>query len=155
MRLQERLHRRHVPYLPWLLKWWNLVLFGFDVDLGARIGPGFVARHPNGIVVGSGVVVGARCRIMQQVTLGETLTRDGRAGGYPTLGDDVLIGAGAKVLGPISIGDGAVIGAGSVVTKDVPPGYVVAGVPARVLSMARDTAARDSGIREPLGGQEQ
>jgi serine O-acetyltransferase len=133
MRLQLALYRRGVPYAPWLLRFINVVMFGMDVCLGAAVGPGLVVPHPNGVVIGSGATVGARCRILQQVTLGETLTTDGRSGGYPTIGDDVVIGTGAKVLGPIKIGSGCIIGAGAIVTKDMPENCVVAGVPARVL----------------------
>lgn len=91
--------------------------------------------HPNGIVIAPGAVVGANCIIFQQVTLG---TSDG---GYPTLGDEVYVGAGAKILGPVLIGDGARIGANAVVVRDVPAGCTAIGVPARVIANARSVTA--------------
>jgi serine O-acetyltransferase len=92
------------------------------------IGPGLVLVHADGTYL-SAERIGANCVILQQVSLG--LMNPGEKG--PTLGDDVFVGAGAKVLGPISIGDGAKIGANAVVIKDVPAGAAAVGVPARIL----------------------
>lgn len=96
----------------------------------ATIGPGLIALHGFATRVGA-MSMGADCQVSQQVTVGH----DDR-GGCPTIGDRVRIGANAVVLGPITIGDDAVIGAGAVVVKDVAPGTVVGGVPARVLNAA-------------------
>lgn len=84
--------------------------------------------HPYGIVVHAWARIGDRVTIYQNVTLGETNTRPG----VPTLGDDVLVGAGAVLLGPITVGDGAVVGANAVVTDDVPAGGLAVGNPARI-----------------------
>jgi serine O-acetyltransferase len=81
--------------------------------------------HPNGIVVHSRAQIGRGVTIMHQVTLGERSPAG--KGGIPTIGDDVFIGAGAKILGDVSVGHGAVIGANAVVTRDVPPGCTVVG----------------------------
>jgi serine O-acetyltransferase len=94
--------------------------------------------HSTGVVIGPDVVVGSRARIYQGVTLGEPVHLGGGHWSAPRVGDDVVIGAHVVVLGAVTIGDGAVIGANSVVTTDVAPGTVVAGVPARVV---RDTSA--------------
>ncbi len=108
---------------------------------GASIGPGLNLPHPNGIVVGAGVRIGARCRIYQQVTLG---ARSGeRANGeYPTLGDDVVIYPGAKLIGAVTVGNGAVVGANAVVTKDVPAFHTAYGIPAVMVPIATDKPVR-------------
>jgi serine O-acetyltransferase len=104
------------------------LLTGISVPARARIGKGFYIGHFGTIIVHPDTVAGERLSIGQGVTVG---TR-GRGGeGVPLLGDDVFIGAGAKVLGPVRVGDGAAVGANAVVVHDVPPGAVVVGVPAR------------------------
>ena len=103
-------------------------LFGVDINPVARIGHGIMLDHATGFVVGETAVVGNNCSILQGVTLGGTgKSNEDR---HPKIGDRVLIGAGANVLGNIQIGDGAKIAAGSVVLKPVPENCTVAGVPA-------------------------
>lgn len=101
------------------------VITASDIDLRANIGQGIRLPHPNGVVIHSDSVIGDHCMIMQQVTIGQLSVP-----GVPKIGSNVYIGAGAKVLGPITIGDGAVIGANAVVLCDVPSGYTAVGVPA-------------------------
>jgi serine O-acetyltransferase len=99
---------------------------GCVIGRGAEFGPSFVLLHSHGITINGRVRGGARVRLQHEVTLGD----DGR-GGVPTLGDDVLVGAGAKVLGAIRVGSGARVGANAVVVHDVAPDTTVVGIPAR------------------------
>jgi serine O-acetyltransferase len=115
-------------------RFWSIVT-GADIPVNACIGGGLMLPHPNGVVIAPAARVGANCIIFQQVTLG---TIDG---GYPEIDDLVLIGAGAKVLGPVTIGKGAKIGANSVVISDVPAGCTAIGIPARVIAPTAEKSA--------------
>jgi serine O-acetyltransferase len=108
------------------------VRYGISIHPQTRLGAGLYIGHFGGIHVNHAAVIGNNCNIQQDVTLGKA-NRGARAGA-PVIGDNVFIGAGAKIIGRILVGDGAAIGANAVVTKDVPPGMAVAGVPARVVS---------------------
>ncbi len=105
------------------------VLTQAELPLTCRIDGGLKLPHPNGVVIHPRTIIGPNCIIFQQVTLGTS----GNGPGAPVVGGGVDIGAGAKVLGPVTIGDHAMIGANAVVTQDVPKGAIVAGVPARVI----------------------
>lgn len=105
-------------------RFWETIT-GADIPINTQIGGGLMLPHPNGIVVHPAVVIGPNCLIFQQVTLG--WSRDG----VPRLDGHVDVGAGAKVIGPITIGRNVEIGANAVVTKDVPPNCVAVGIPAR------------------------
>lgn len=107
--------------------------YGIDWVSGARCGPGLIIRHPYGIVVGHGARLGSNVNILQGATIGERIDRAGTMG-YPTLEDGVTVGAGAAVLGAVTIGTLARIGANSVVLKDVPPSGTVVGVPGRIVT---------------------
>jgi serine O-acetyltransferase len=105
-------------------------LTGIEIHPAARLGPGLFIDHGMGVVIGETAEVGANVTLLQGVTLGGTrLEREKR---HPTLGDHVVVGAGATVLGAITVGDHSRIGAGSVVVRDVPPNAVVVGVPGKV-----------------------
>lgn len=104
-------------------------LFAVDIHPAATLGCGLMFDHATGIVIGETAVIGHNCSILHGVTLGGTGKDDEDR--HPKIGDNVLIGAGAKVLGNIKVGDGAMVAAGSVVLKDVSPKCVVAGVPAK------------------------
>jgi serine O-acetyltransferase len=105
-------------------------LTGIEIHPAARLGPGLFIDHGMGVVIGETAEVGKNVTIYQGVSLaGTSLKREKR---HPTLGDNVVVGAGAKVIGAIYIGDNSRIGAGSVVVRDVPPNSVVVGVPGRV-----------------------
>lgn len=103
---------------------------GISLPVHAQIGRGFYIGHFGGIIVHPDTVMGARCSISQGVTIG---VLGGVRTGVPRFGDDVYIGAGAKILGPVTVGDGAVIGANAVVLEDVPAGATAVGVPARII----------------------
>jgi len=103
-------------------------LSGTDIALGATIGERLLLPHPNGVIFHEKTVIGDDCMIMQQVTLGQLGEESA-----PTIGSNVYIGAGAKVLGPVTIGDGAAIGANAVVLTDVPAGATAVGVPAKIV----------------------
>jgi len=105
-------------------RFWS-VITGADIPLNSRLGGGLLCMHPNGIVIHPDVEIGINCTIFQQVTIG---TRNGR--GLPVIGNYVLIGAGAKVLGSVRIGNYAAIGANSVVMIDVPDNHIAVGIPA-------------------------
>ncbi len=110
---------------------------GASINTAAEIGPGLRIPHPHGVVIGQGVRIGRRAYILQGVTLGGEGGKrrpDGQSG--PRLGDDVLIGAGAKLLGPIRVGSRVRIGANAVVNTDLPDDSTAVGVPARVVKLA-------------------
>lgn len=106
-------------------------LTGIQLPIGTKIGKGLVFVHFSNIVVGGDVIIGDNCTIFQGVTIGSVR---GKGGGRPTLGNNVVVFPGAKVIGNIKCGNYTVIGANAVVTKNVPDGAVVAGIPAKVIS---------------------
>lgn len=107
--------------------------YGCFLQVGARIGPGLKLPHPQGVVIGAGARIGRNCVLYHQVTLGGARRGDFAADRYPVIGHDVVVFAGAKLLGAVEVGDGACIGANAVVLKDVPAGRTAVGVPARLL----------------------
>lgn len=104
---------------------------GIEIHPGAQIGKGLFIDHGSGVIVGETAVIGDNCTLYQGVTLGGTGKDSGKR--HPTLGNNVMVGSGAKILGPFTIGDNSKIGAGSVVLKEVPPNSTVVGVPGRVV----------------------
>ncbi len=104
---------------------------GIEIHPGARIGKGLFIDHGNGVIIGETAIVGDNVTLYQGVTLGGTGKEHGKR--HPTVGDNVMISAGAKVLGSFTIGENSKIGAGSVVLSEVPPGSTVVGVPGRVV----------------------
>ncbi|MCM1065461.1 MAG: serine O-acetyltransferase [Eubacterium sp.] len=104
---------------------------GIEIHPGARIGKGFFIDHGNGVIIGETTIIGDNVTLYQGVTLGGTGKEHGKR--HPTLGSNIMIGAGAKVLGSCTIGDNCKIGAGSVVLSDVPSNSTVVGVPGRVV----------------------
>jgi serine O-acetyltransferase len=106
-------------------------LTGIEIHPGAKIGRRFFIDHGMGVVIGETAEIGDDVTIYHQVTLGGTSTKKGKR--HPTIGNNVVIGAGAKILGPVKIGDNCKIGANSVVIKDVPPNSTVVGIPGKVV----------------------
>ncbi len=115
-------------------------LTGIEIHPAARIGRRFFIDHGMGVVIGETAEIGDDCTLYHGVTLGGTTWEKGKR--HPTLGRDVIVGAGAKVLGPIRVGDGARIGSNAVVVKDVPPGATVVGVPGRVVRRREEDEQR-------------
>ena len=120
--------------LRWLARFVSHIgrwLTGIEIHPGARIGQRFFIDHGMGVVIGETAEIGDDCTLYHGVTLGGTSWNKGKR--HPTLGNGVVIGAGAKILGPITIGDGARVGSNAVVVKSVPPGTTAIGIPARII----------------------
>jgi len=120
-------------------------LTGIEIHPGARIGRRFFIDHGMGVVIGETAEIGDDCTLYHGVTLGGTTWNKGKR--HPTLERGVVIGAGAKVLGPIVIGEGAKIGSNAVVVKDVPPGATAMGIPARILQSDRDRTREEKAAK--------
>lgn len=114
---------------------------GIEIHPGAQIGKGFFIDHGNGVIIGETTIIGDNVTLYQGVTLGGTGKEQGKR--HPTLGNNIMVGAGAKVLGSCTIGDNCKIGAGSVVLSDVPPGSTVVGVPGRVVKRIKQNLPQE------------
>ena len=117
------------------------MLTGIEIHPGATIGRGLVIDHGSGVVIGETAEIGDNCTLYQGVTLGGTGKDEGKR--HPTLGNNVLVGAGAKVLGPMTIGDNSKIAAGAVVLDELPPHSTAVGIPAKVVRVAGRRVADD------------
>ena len=133
-RFAHRLYKWNVPLFPRIISYITRIITGIEIHPGAKIGRRFFIDHGEGVVIGETTVVGDDVLIYQQVTLGGTGKESGKR--HPTLGNNVIVGAGAKVLGNITISDNVRIGAGSVVIEDVPCDSTVVGIPGRVVHRA-------------------
>lgn len=131
-RLAHTLHNWKVPVFPRLVSHLSRFLTGIEIHPGAKIGEGFFIDHGMGVVIGETAEIGDNVMLYQGVTLGGTSTQKTKR--HPTLGDNVVVGAGAHVIGAITIGDNVRIGSGSVVVKPVPANSTVVGVPGRVVA---------------------
>ena len=130
-RLAHKMYlRRHYFLARWISQR-GVRKTGIEIHPGARIGRGFFIDHGNGVIIGETTVIGDNVTLYQGVTLGGTGKEQGKR--HPTIGNNVMISAGAKVLGSFTIGDNSKIGAGSVVLEEVPPGSTVVGVPGHVV----------------------
>ena len=114
---------------------------GIEIHPGAQIGKGFFIDHGSGVIIGETAIIGDNVTLYQGVTLGGTGKEQGKR--HPTLGNNIMIGAGAKVLGSCTIGDKCKIGAGSVVLEDVPAGCTVVGVPGRIVKRVNPDRPQD------------
>jgi serine O-acetyltransferase len=147
-RLSHRLWQLGFKWLARLVSHFGRWLTGIEIHPGATIGRRFFIDHGMGVVIGETSVIGDECTLYHGVTLGGTSWDKGKR--HPTLGNGVVIGAGAKVLGPIVLGEGARVGSNAVVVKDVPAGATAVGIPARILDeefkVVREEAAERMGF---------
>jgi len=132
-RIAHFLWKLKIPFFPRFISQLSRFLTGIEIHPGADIGKGFFIDHGMGVVIGETAIVGNNVTLFQGVTLGGTGKEKGKR--HPTLGSNIVVGSGAKVLGNITIGDYSYIGANSVVLKDVPPHSTVVGVPGRVVKI--------------------
>ena len=126
-RASHALHQAGVPLLPRAIAYVSRSMTGVEIHPAAVVGSGFFIDHGSGVVIGETAVIGDCVTLYQGVTLGGTGFQRGKR--HPTLGDNVTVGSGAKLLGPIAVGESAKIGANTVVVEDVPPGATVVGNP--------------------------
>ena len=130
-RIAHKLAYWGIPFIPRYISYLTRIITGIEIHPKARIGRRFFIDHGEGVVIGETTIIGDDVLIYQQVTLGGTGNEHGKR--HPTIGNNVIIGAGAKILGNITIGDNTRVGAGSVVVDDVPEHCTVVGVPGRVV----------------------
>lgn len=151
-RVAHRLYNARVPLLPRVISQFSRLLTGIEIHPGAKIGRRFFIDHGMGVVIGETAEIGNDCLIYQGVTLGGTGNERGKR--HPTLGDCVVVGAGAKVLGSIRIGNNVKIGAGSVVVHSVPDHSTVVGIPGRVVRTKVEAGVLEHGTLPDPEGQE-
>jgi serine O-acetyltransferase len=152
-RLKQKLRRAHVPALPIMCDVLSRALFGVSIGNAVEIGPGLMVTHGH-VVIDGRTRIGKHCQINPWVTIGLSNSRRyGFSADGPEIGDEVHIGTGAKILGPVRVGDHARIGANAVVVHDVPANVTVVGAPARVAgaaatapSASKDSAAPDEDL---------
>ena len=133
-RIAHFFHRHHMPFIARCVSQWNRFWTGVEIHPGAKIGRRLVIDHGMGIVIGETAEIGDDCLIYHGVTLGGTGKDQGKR--HPTIGNNVLISTGAKVLGPFKVGDGARIAANAVVLSEVPEDATAVGIPAQIVRIA-------------------
>ncbi|MBR8835740.1 MAG: serine O-acetyltransferase [Stigonema ocellatum SAG 48.90 = DSM 106950] len=138
-RVAHWLYQMGIPFVPRFISHISRFLTGIEIHPGAQIGKGVFIDHGMGVVIGETAIVGDSALIYQGVTLGGTGKQTGKR--HPTLGNNVVVGAGAKVLGNIQIGDHVRVGAGSVVLRDVPSHTTVVGIPGRLIRQQENLTA--------------
>jgi serine O-acetyltransferase len=148
-RLSHTLWNWHWPFFPRFVSHLGRFFTGIEIHPGAKIGEGFFIDHGMGVVIGETSEIGNNVAIYQGVTLGGTsLLKKKR---HPTLGDNVVVGSGAKLIGAITIGNDVKIGAGSVVVTSVPPHTTVVGVPGRVVEVRNPDTETVEKLPDPVG----
>ena len=150
-RIAHKLAYWKVPFIPRYISYLTRIITGIEIHPKAQIGERFFIDHGEGVVIGETTIIGNDVLIYQQVTLGGTGSEHGKR--HPTIGNNVIIGAGAKVLGNITIGNNVRIGAGSVVIDNVPDNCTVVGVPGRVVQqkvMGNDGVLMHNRIPDPV-----
>ncbi len=148
-RVAHTLFRWHIPFLPRFISHISRFLTGIEIHPGAKIGEGFFIDHGMGVVIGETSVIGDNVTIYQGVTLGGTSHL--RAKRHPTLGDNVVVGVGAQLIGNITIGENSKVGAGSVVVSSVPANATVVGVPGRVVAVRNPDTDTVERLPDPVG----
>jgi serine O-acetyltransferase len=141
-RVAHWLWKKRVPFIPRALSQFARFITGIEIHPGATIGSGMFIDHGMGVVIGETAEVGDNVTLFQGVTLGGTGKQRGKR--HPTLGNHVVVGTGAKVLGPIKIGNYVKIGANAVVLQDVPDHSTVVGIPGRIVRIKDDRVAEDA-----------
>lgn len=131
-RIAHHFYLKKWVLIPRLLNTFSRCITGIDIHPGAKLGPGLFIDHGMGLVIGETAELGSNVTLYQGVTLGGTGKEKGKR--HPTIGNNVVISSGAKVLGSFKVGDNSKIGSGSVVLKEVPPNSVVVGIPGRVVT---------------------
>ncbi|MDQ3096051.1 MAG: serine O-acetyltransferase [Actinomycetota bacterium] len=144
--VSSRLRARELHTLARVVSHLGRFITGIEIHPGATIGQRLFIDHGMGVVIGETAIVGDDVTLYQGVTLGGTGKQKGRR--HPTIGNNVVIGAGAKVLGDVTVGDGARVGGGAVVVKDVPPDTTAVGVPARSVSFDRSAGGADRALEQ-------
>lgn len=145
-RIAHHFYNKGWVVLPRMLNTFSRFLTGIDIHPGAKLGPGLFIDHGMGLVIGETAELGSNVTLYQGVTLGGTGKEKGKR--HPTIGNNVVISSGAKVLGSFTVGDNSKIGSGSVVLKEVPPNSVVVGIPGRIV--AKDGVRVSSATGEDL-----
>ncbi|MBR5527707.1 MAG: serine O-acetyltransferase [Clostridia bacterium] len=140
-RIAHFFYKHNMKFIARLISQNARFLTGVEIHPGATIGRGLLIDHGAGVVIGETAVVGDNCTIYQGVTLGGTGKDTGKR--HPTIGNNVLIGSGAKVLGPFTVGNNVKIAAGAVVLNEIPDDCTAVGVPARIISRNKTAPARD------------
>jgi len=141
-RLGHWLLKHRIPFIPRAMSQFARFLTGIEIHPGAKIGSGLFIDHGMGVVIGETSEIGDHVTLFQGVTLGGTGKQRGKR--HPTIGNHVVVGAGAKVLGPITVGDYVKIGANSVVLQDVPDHSTVVGIPGRIVRIKDERVADDA-----------
>lgn len=145
-RIAHHFYNKGWVVLPRMLNTFSRFLTGIDIHPGAKLGPGLFIDHGMGLVIGETAELGSNVTLYQGVTLGGTGKEKGKR--HPTIGNNVVISSGAKVLGSFTVGDNSKIGSGSVVLTEVPPNSVVVGIPGRIV--AKDGVRVSSATGEDL-----
>jgi len=148
-RAAHGLYRRNVPLLPRMISHFSRFVTGIEIHPGAKIGEGCFIDHGMGVVIGETAEIGDNVVLHQGVTLGGTSQQ--RTKRHPTLGDNVVVGVGAQIIGNITVGDNSKVGAGSVVINSVPPNATVVGVPGRVVAIRNPDTDTVEKLPDPVG----
>ena len=131
-RIAHHFYKKNWVVFPRMINTFSRFLTGIDIHPGAKLGPGLFIDHGMGLVIGETAELGSNVTLYQGVTLGGTGKEQGKR--HPTIGNNVVVSSGAKVLGSFKVGDNSKIGSGSVVLKEVPPNSVVVGIPGRIVT---------------------